>query len=345
MPNKRVLYFDFLNIAACFAVVALHCNQMVHTWQPGYNWLVALAIEVVFYWAVPVFFMLSGATLMRYRERYDTRTFLAKRFKRTAIPFVAWSLILYLLISVPLQGAHLGVRTFLNLMLNNGIEQVYWFFFPLFSIYLAMPLVSLISEKKSVIAYGVVVAFLLQGVMPFLLPAFNIEWSGSLGIPAFSGMLIYVGLGYLLANTELSTGQRKAVYIAGGMAMVFRFTYTAISSQSLGFVDRTFFSYSAFPAVFQAAAVFVLFKQAEQGQRLVAFRGGRAQQVISAVSACSFGVYLIHKPILDHIVLGILGVPMTSPLLRTAGVMLLYLFCLAVVFAAKRTKLGKVLFP
>ena len=68
---------DSLNIAACFSVIALHCNQMVHTWQPGKNWLLALLIEVLFYWAVPVFLMLTGATLMRYRDRYDTKTFLS----------------------------------------------------------------------------------------------------------------------------------------------------------------------------------------------------------------------------------------------------------------------------
>lgn len=78
--------FDCLNIAACFSVIALHCNQMVHTWQPGKNWLLALLIEVLFYWVVPVFLMLTGATFMRYRDRYDTKTFLSKRIKRTVIP-------------------------------------------------------------------------------------------------------------------------------------------------------------------------------------------------------------------------------------------------------------------
>ena len=140
MASKRVQYFDMLNVAACISVVALHCNQMVHTWQPGGNWLFALAIEVLFYWAVPIFFMLTGATLMEYRSRYDTKTFLRKRFERTVIPFVAWSLILYLFVSVPLEGTYLGPRSFVNMLLNCQIEQVYWFFFPLFSIYLSMPL-------------------------------------------------------------------------------------------------------------------------------------------------------------------------------------------------------------
>ncbi|XCB29844.1 hypothetical protein RQN30_11930 [Arcanobacterium hippocoleae] len=43
--------------------------------ESGKNWAAALAIETIFFFAVPIFFMLTGATLLRYRDRYDTQTF------------------------------------------------------------------------------------------------------------------------------------------------------------------------------------------------------------------------------------------------------------------------------
>ncbi|MCI5950133.1 MAG: acyltransferase [Parolsenella sp.] len=344
MTTKKVQYFDLLNIAACFSVVVLHCNQMVHSWQPGKNWLAALAIEVLFYWAVPVFFMLSGATLMRYRDRYDTRTFLKKRFKKTAIPFVAWSFVLYLTVSVPLRSAHLGPRTFIDLMLNNGIEQVYWFFFPLFSIYLTMPIISLIADQKRTILYGVVLSFALQGVFPYLFPALGLTWNWALSIPVFSGMLMYVGIGYLLATTDISAGWRSVIYISGIASMVFRFLYTAHNSQLAMVVDRTYFNYSAFPAVFQAMAVFTLAKQLEL-RRSPNLIPTRLQPAVTALSACSFGVYLIHKPVLDCIVLGLFNVSAQSIGLRTAGPIILYLSCCGVVYLAKKTRVGNLVFP
>lgn len=79
MSNRRIVYYDLLNILACFCVVCLHSNAMVHTYVPGLNWIGGLAIEVVCYWAVPIFFMLSGANLMRYTDRYDTKTFFKKK--------------------------------------------------------------------------------------------------------------------------------------------------------------------------------------------------------------------------------------------------------------------------
>ena len=340
--KNHVVYFDCLNIAACFSVIALHCNQMVHTWQPGKNWLLALLIEVLFYWAVPVFLMLTGATLMRYRDRYDTKTFLSKRIKRTVIPFVAWSLIWYLLISTRYGGVHLGPRSFINMMLNNQIEPVYWFFFPLFSIYLSMPLLSLLVDNKKVLAYGVGVSFILQSVLPFILPIIGINWSGSISILALSGNLLYTALGYLLSTTELTKRQRMMIYILGILGTIIRFVYTAVSSEATGTVDRLYFNFLAFPAVLQGAAVFTLFKNID-----FSFIGAKGVRLLRTVSSCSLGVYLIHEPILDYFVFSPhwLNVPVTSIMLRTVGVIIIYLCCVGVILLLKKIPLVRKIVP
>ena len=85
MQKKRVLYFDVLNILACIAVISLHHNGVVHTYSNSWTWKTALIVETGAYWAVPVFLMLSGATLMNYRENYDTVTFFKKRFSRAVL--------------------------------------------------------------------------------------------------------------------------------------------------------------------------------------------------------------------------------------------------------------------
>lgn len=340
--KNRVVYYDCLNIAACISVVLLHCNQMVHTWQPGKNWLFALLIEVLFFWAVPIFFMLTGATLMRYRDRYDTKTFLSKRVKRTVVPFIAWSLIWFLLFSIRKEGVHLGPRSFINMMLNNQIEQVYWFFFPLFSIYLSMPLLSLLADNKRALAYGVGAAFILQSVLPYVLPLFGIQWSGSISILALSGNLLFTALGYLLSTTELTKKQRLIVYALGILGTIIRFAYTAVSSEAISDVDRLFFNYLAFPAVLQGAAVFTLFKSLD-----FSALSEKRMRTLSTVSSCSFGVYLIHKPILDHFVLSPhwLNIPMTSVMLRTTGALVFYIACVGMVLLLKKIPVVKSIVP
>ena len=90
---KRKVYLDYLNVLSAFAVVMLHTNNVFWTFSYNRYWLSANIIESVFYFAVPIFFMISGATLIDYSKRYSTKTFLKKRFSKTLIPFLFWSIL------------------------------------------------------------------------------------------------------------------------------------------------------------------------------------------------------------------------------------------------------------
>ena len=72
MPQKRILYFDVLNILACICVIWLHCNSVLYSYDPGAGlWRLSLFVQVICHFAVPAFFMISGANLMNYREKYS----------------------------------------------------------------------------------------------------------------------------------------------------------------------------------------------------------------------------------------------------------------------------------
>ena len=135
MQKKRVLYFDVLNILACIAVISLHHNGVVHTYSNSWTWKTALIVETGAYWAVPVFLMLSGATLMNYRENYDTVTFFKKRFSRAVIPFFCWSgiVLIWKLMTDQFSFDSISIKAVINTMLNYKRENVDWYFPLLFS--------------------------------------------------------------------------------------------------------------------------------------------------------------------------------------------------------------------
>ena len=64
-------------------------------WELRYEryWITANIIECICYFAVPIFFMISGATLLNYRKRYTTAVFFKKRFGKTLVLFLIWSVI------------------------------------------------------------------------------------------------------------------------------------------------------------------------------------------------------------------------------------------------------------
>lgn len=342
--SKRVLYYDVLNIAACLAVLFLHFNGIVHTFSPTRAWLQALVAECVFYWAVPIFFMLSGATLLRYRERYTTGVFLKKRFARTLIPFLAWSVIaLVWMVLTGQMEPPVGPRSLINLVLNTQIITIYWFFIPLFALYLAIPVLSPLCDgtHDKVLWYGVAVAFVFNMVLPCLLPLVGIQYNGSLSSPVLSGYLAYPVVGYLLSRTELSKRQRIGIYIAGLLGLVLRYADTALLSLATGELHKTFWSYTYFPCALLSVAVFVFAKQV-RWERLI--RTSSQQRVLSKMASGSFGVYLMHM-IFFWYALRATGLGMERLAWRTVMPFVCYAFCLAFTLVLKRIPVLKRIVP
>lgn len=71
-------YISILNVLACIGVVILH------TFETGYtsdaNFVFEVLIRAIAYCAVPVFFMITGATLIDYRKDMTLKLFLRKGF-------------------------------------------------------------------------------------------------------------------------------------------------------------------------------------------------------------------------------------------------------------------------
>lgn len=342
LTDSRVLYFDVLNVIACISVLFLHCNMMVHSWNPGRNWIVALAIETLFFFAVPIFFMLTGATLMRYRERYDTSTFFRKRMIRIVIPFLMWELIASLKANCSIRNgcelSALNPLRFVEGILNNTIESTYWFFFPLFAIYLAIPIISLLKDQQKTLIYAATVAFILQYCMPVIMRAIGDSWNMDLMMPALGGFLFYPVLGYLLSTLYIPKKYRIILYLSAILTLAVKFGYTWYFSSLVQSVDRTFFDYRTFTAALPAAALFVWFKNADLGCL------DKYQKSLIKISSCSFGIYLMHNLVLFG-VLSVLAIEPTSILLRTVGPFILYVFCLCVVLVLKEIPIVRKIVP
>ena len=105
--EKRIVYFDVLNVLACICVIGMHCNGLVHEFSDTAVWRQSLLVDVLAYWAVPAFFMISGATLMRYRTRYSTGEFLKRRLLAAPVVYMLALTAVKLLQRIPVVGKYL----------------------------------------------------------------------------------------------------------------------------------------------------------------------------------------------------------------------------------------------
>lgn len=340
--KPRYIYFDILSIVASLAVIFLHCNGIVHQGPAMPHWSQALVVEVVFYWAVPIFFMCSGAKTLAYRNRKDTKTFLLSRMKGIFVPFVAWCAIQYLvrmsgLLNPAPEGWTLSLGNFFNVFMNGQIDGTYWFFFAMFGVTLSVPVLSRLKDNEDTLWYLVGAYVLLSGTIAPLCKVLGLPWNGGIAITVAGGFIMYTVLGYLLSqDTKIfaTRERRMALYALGALGLAARFGYTWISSQRAGVLDNALFDYNYITAILPSVAVFAFFKQVDWDTVLA--RLHISPKLVKQVASLTFGVYLMHYFVLNEIFVLRLGMDMTSYAVRLGLPWVIFALCLACSFVLNR---------
>ena len=145
--RKNLVYMDILNTIACIMVVFFHCNTVFYKYSDTISWKISVIVRCIVFSAIPIFFMLTGAKLFEYRQRYSTKEYVKKRIIRTVIPFLFWN-VFYIFLGIVLNNSKNNLRDFISAFINSEFQGRYWFFFPLFAIYAAIPIISLLLNVE-----------------------------------------------------------------------------------------------------------------------------------------------------------------------------------------------------
>lgn len=344
--KNRLLYIDILNILACIAVVALHQNRVVHYFDVNHTgeWSTSLIVECLFFWAVPVFLMITGTTLMQYRKRYDTKTFFKKRFTKIVIPFVFWAIfmIMWKYHIGLLNISKISVKTILTILFTNGEETIYYFMFVIIGVYLTLPVISVLAEEKykKVLWYAIITFFIFNSVLPTILNFLQIPCNTYMMIQ-FTWPIFYCLLGFLLSHENFDKNTRILVYAAATIATAFRYIVTYVLSTKEGKTDRILFKYSQFHAVLLASAVFLFIKNLKFNKIK---ENEKICNSISKIASCTFGIYLIHL-IINYYELKIFNINIWTWQWRTIGIISTYIISLTIVYTIKKIPILKRLVP
>lgn len=61
---KNISIISLLNVLACISVVILHANGSFWSFRSDNSWAINNIIECIFYFAVPVFFMITKEKIL-----------------------------------------------------------------------------------------------------------------------------------------------------------------------------------------------------------------------------------------------------------------------------------------
>ena len=228
--------------------------------------------------------------------------------KKLVLPWIAWSIIIYTIRGVLNPIPEFSAMDFLGRFLSNGVEGIYWFFPAIISLTLAMPILSMLSNHKRLLWYITGISFMLFGIVQPIQKITGLSVTAGITFPVATYYVMYAILGYLLANTDISKGYRRAIYIGAILSLLFRLLFTYYWSTTTGVTDVRTWDYGSFVAVFPATAVFLIFKNHNWSNPFYQ----KHACTVAKISSCAYGIYLIHIILLTDVAIGIFGSSVVS---------------------------------
>lgn len=344
--SQRIDYLSTLNVISAVAVVFLHSNSCFWVFSRERYWFTANIIESVFYFAVPVFFMNSGATLIDYPSRYDTKTFFEKRIQKSFIPYIVWSCIFFVYYYIMKGNINdISLRFIWELFSNNKIVGIYWFFPTLFSVYLCIPLFAYVNEdkKNTVFLFLTCAGFVLNSLLPFICDILKIS-KLPIHVNVIETYLLYVIIGYLISHYNVSRNIEIIIYSLGIIGLGMQIIGTYILSVNAGEIIQTFKGYNNVPCIFYSVSIFLFVAKHDYIVSKI-----RARKIIDFLSKFTFGIYLLHYPLLfivrENLYYNYLGIIDKSIVYRLTLPFILIFCCIVIIWFIRKLPCLRFLVP
>lgn len=304
-PKKRKDFsLVLLQVVCAICVVTMHTNTCYWDFNPTESyWITANILGCVCYFAVPIFFMITGITLLDFQDRYSTKIYFIKRIEKTLIPYISWSLIgvLWLVITKSISIGDISLKWLVNgLLSTKGIVEYYWFFQPLFCVYLCIPVFALIDKEKkqSISKFILILAFFINVLIPFLNSLFNlgIEWPYSIAVG--SGYLFWIWGGYYFYNNSFSKKVKICILTAAVAGLLMSIIGTHVLSVKAGSIQSILTGYINLPCVLYSCGAFIFLREVAIHIEKINW----IRTLIEFLGEYTFPLYLMHWFIIKLII-------------------------------------------
>ncbi|KRO09545.1 acyltransferase 3 [Paucilactobacillus hokkaidonensis] len=334
-----------MNIIATFFVLELHSSQaFFYVKSSSSIYLQTKLIQIIFIPAVLLFFMISGAMLLDYRNRQSTITFLKKRFFRVVIPLFSWSVIWYVFDIFwaanpgPMRHLDPSLIDFIKGLFLNNINNIFWFFYIIIALYLVTPIFSqlAVSKKYNLLFAVVCVYFFVNCILVFFVQIFkiNIDLENVVQPLMSSSYLGYFLLGYLIHKNYFNVKQENLFMVFGFLSLMIAlfFGFYAPSLKTTSTTGLLVFLYSA--------ALMICIKRIS-GRIIFSEKWVR---LLTRISATNLGVYLMH-PFFIKLFDKIFFINENNWIHIYLFPFLVYIVCVGVTLMGKKIPIVKYIFP
>lgn len=293
--TKQIAYLQWLRLAAAAAVVLMHtaARDWNHAPLDSLGWLTLTRWESLVRWPVPVFVMITGAIFLP--RKTELKTVLTRYIPRMLLCYALWAGL------YTRYRLHMGAAPETAWQLFAAGQYHLWYLPFLCGVYLTLPFLQRIAEDKKLVGQLLAVSLVVGSLIPWLsdLAALLLpEWAqaiaslkGHLNYAFFLDLLAALVLGHWLDQRELPPRRRWVLYGLGTLSLALTMLGTLRLSAQAGMRVTLFFEHSSPLNLCTAAALFVFAK----------YNLTRLPKWADALAKLSFGVFLSHALLIDHL--------------------------------------------
>ena len=335
--KKKLLYIEFLRAIAVLFVIFNHTGgdgfRLFLKYPAGsIQYWTCLSVSIFCKFAVPVFFMISGALLLGKDE--PLKVLWKKRIARMAIVLVTVSLMYYfaecLLIGpTPFEG-------FLRRLYGSAIKTHLWFLYLYIAFLMTLPFLRMMVQKMEVKHFYYLIGLaVLFAILSYI--GLGTEWPEVYYKlkPAWvlSAIVLYPCVGYFLEQRVDERCYSVKQLVILWAANISTIAITGALIMRIGEGDDRYDIFGLINSICVFYTAKLLFMKWHPGKVV--------KWIINALGSSAFGVYLIHVGLLSgrlkQIVFdSMIGVGVNSMAACWAWCLVVYLICMVVVWLVRR---------
>ena len=348
MTPKRttIQWLDTLRSLAILGVIVIHVSSPLVNMTYGTDmsfWWIGNVVDSAVRFSVPLFLMLSGATLLG--KEYKLNEFYKRRFSRVLVPFLFW-LVVYLvyrwLLLFPKQQPHELHSIFdwaSNLFLKEGVSKHFWYIYMILFLYLFVPFLGKALQKlnlsviSNLLLVWVVLTFACKSI-----PLNMYNWSGEYGSKLL-GYFLYSGymvLGYYLSRLPVCTAKiRFSAAFIFVVSVAVSAVCTYFFSKNIHKLDLSMYGYLGINTIIQSISIFVWVKDST-------FESKYLYETFETISKYSYSIYLVHILVISIMFDNGIYWAIANPLISLPVITLMVLVCsFAIIFVLRMFPGGK----
>ena len=330
--KNRIVFIDYIRVIACFLVMLVHASENFYAADAsGLAGNVSmLANESNRFWVafhdgflgrtcVPLFIIVSAFLLVPMKPGQTMGQFYKRRFTRILPPMLAFMLI-YTFLPLAWGGMtwEQSLSDLKRIPFNfPSMAGHLWFMYPLISLYLIIPVVSpwlekaLAKEERTFLLLFVLSTF-IPWLHRFVSPELWGEcfWNGFTALWYCSGYLGYLVLAhYIHYHLDWSRKRKLTVgwicFLIGAAFTGWSFWWKGVPGELIETPALEWSWEFCTPNVLLATfGIFLVFSCISQG---------KAPRIVTTLSKCSFGMYLMHLLFLAPVAGWIIGGDVAAP--------------------------------